>query len=116
MVIVVLASYVAYDSTMGPQYDDLDTRISALESRIDEMATDTSEPIEQSTDRLLDEIIVQPGESYVVDDYGDLGENGQASLVCKYMFREKERQRVYWYSPNDVFGKSYCPEQFDNAE
>ena len=54
-----------------------------------------------------------PGETYLAEGHGNLGNYRQASLVCNYMFRGETRQRVYWYSPNDIFGRSYCPEQFD---
>ena len=71
---------------------------------------------EEKADGLLEEKIIRPGETYIVEDYGDLGESDQASLVCVYSFRGQQRTRVYWYSPNDILGKSFCPERFDSEE
>ena len=36
------------------------------------------------TQTLLKETKVEPGEHYILEDYGDLGKNKQASLVCEY--------------------------------
>jgi hypothetical protein len=33
---------------------------------------------------LVEEKLIQPGQRYVVEGYGDLGANNQASLVCRY--------------------------------
>ena len=69
---------------------------------------------EEKADGLLEEKIIRPGETYTVEDYGDLGESNHASLVCVYLFRGQQRTRVYWYAPSDILGKSFCPEQFDS--
>ena len=75
-------------------------------------SSNSSSVPKQREDGLLEEKVIRPGESYVVEDYGDLGESQHPSLVCRYSFRGTERTRVYWYSPNDVLGKSYCPDTF----
>lgn len=62
-------------------------------------------------DRLLEERIIRPGETYQTVDYGEVGGN---HLVCRYQFRGDERIRVYTYAPNDFMGRSFCPEQFDS--
>ena len=63
------------------------------------------------TDRglLLSEKKVEPGESYIVDDYGDLGKSSQGSFVCRYFNGRKIVTDVYWYSPNNIFGRDSCP-------
>jgi len=68
--------------------------------------------IPELTNELAEETIVRPGESYLVEEYGDLGASEQASLVCRYNFRGEEKTRVYWYAPHDIMGKSYCPGSF----
>ena len=73
-----------------------------------------AEAAEAAEANLVEELIVHPGDSYVVEDHGDLGQSNQASLVCKYLFRVQERTRVYWYSPNDLMGRPYCPERFES--
>jgi hypothetical protein len=58
---------------------------------------------------LIGENKVNPGDVYTVPDYGDLGKNGQSSLVCKYFTGRSIKLSVYWYSPNGILGKSECP-------
>jgi hypothetical protein len=58
---------------------------------------------------LLNERKVQPGEHYVVEEHGDLGQNNQASLVCTFFDGRKRRVTVYWYSSANVFGRDACP-------
>lgn len=53
-------------------------------------------------------IEVNKGISRIVPGYGDLGANGQDSLICTYFDGRKTWQEVYWYSPNNVFGRSSC--------
>lgn len=52
---------------------------------------------------------VEPGQSFVVQDYGDLGENGQASLVCWYFTGRSVLSQVFWYSSNNILGRDSCP-------
>jgi len=58
---------------------------------------------------LLSEKKIDPGQSYVVEDYGDLGEASQASLVCLYFNGRKTMTEVFWYSPDNIFGRDSCP-------
>lgn len=58
---------------------------------------------------LLSETKVEPGQNYHVEDYGNLGESSQASLVCNYFNGRKTLKRVFWYSPNNMFGRDSCP-------
>lgn len=57
----------------------------------------------------LSERRVSTGEHYIVRRYGDLGKSGQASIVCRYWNGSRVRTTVYWYAPNDMFGRSSCP-------
>lgn len=61
-----------------------------------------------NTEILIAETKVDPGQDYFVSDYGNLGDNNQSSLVCKYFNGRKILTRVLWYSPNDIFGRSSC--------
>jgi hypothetical protein len=63
---------------------------------------------------LLSETKVEPGQDYVLQEWGNLGEAEQASLVCKYFTGRSVKISVYWYSPNNVLGKDQCPFIFDN--
>ena len=47
---------------------------------------------EEKENGLVEEKIVRPGETYIVEDYGDLGEDSQASLVWIYLFRGQQRR------------------------
>jgi hypothetical protein len=58
---------------------------------------------------LLSERTVTPGQSYVVDGWGDLGKSAQASLVCRYFTGRSVITSVFWYSPNNILGKDSCP-------
>ena len=58
---------------------------------------------------LISETKVQPGDKYIVEDYGDLGAAAQASLVCQYFTGRGVQTRVLWYSPSNVFGRDSCP-------
>jgi hypothetical protein len=58
---------------------------------------------------LLSETKVEPGQNYVVSDWGNLGKAEQASLVCKYFTGRSVKISVYWYSPNNLLGKDQCP-------
>jgi hypothetical protein len=62
-----------------------------------------------NTKILLSETKVEVGQSYFVEDYGNLSKNSQASLVCNYYNGRKMLKRVFWYSPNNIFGRDSCP-------
>ena len=62
---------------------------------------------------LVSEIKVNPGENYIVLDYGNLGDNKQASLACKYFSGRSILTKVFWYSPNNFLGKDECPFIYD---
>lgn len=53
--------------------------------------------------------LVSPGQTYVMEDYGDLGANSRGSLVCTYFTGRRFIQRVYWHSRQNLFGKANCP-------
>lgn len=57
---------------------------------------------------LVSETKVQPGTTFVDPEFGDLGKEGQASLVCRYFTGRSVRTHAYWYSPNNMFGKDQC--------
>ncbi len=63
---------------------------------------------------LLTETKVARGQSFVVEDHGDLGDKSQSSIVCKYFNGRGTLQTVYWYSSNNFMGKDSCP--FINKE
>lgn len=52
---------------------------------------------------------INPGETYVVSDHGNLGDSKQASLVCRYFTGRSIVTTVLWYSPNNVLGRDQCP-------
>ena len=58
---------------------------------------------------LVGEVKVEPGQEFVVEDYGNLGESKQASLVCSYFNGRKVLVNVFWYAPNNIMGKDSCP-------
>lgn len=58
---------------------------------------------------LVSEKLIKPGQSYVVEGYGDLGADQGESLVCQYFTGRKIVTRVYNYAPNNIFGKDECP-------
>jgi len=58
---------------------------------------------------LVGETRVQPGVSYVLPEYGDVGKNAQASLVCRYFTGRGVATSVLWYSSNNVMGRDECP-------
>lgn len=66
-----------------------------------------------SGERLLfSQKLVHPGASYIVADYGDLGKNDQASLVCRYFTGRSVTTKVLWYSSNNIMGRDECPTFF----
>jgi len=58
---------------------------------------------------LISQELVRPGTDYFVPDYGNLKNNGQASLVCRYFTGRHLTNEVLWYSSNNVMGKDECP-------
>ncbi len=58
---------------------------------------------------LVSERRVNPGEFYEVTNHGNLGENKQASLACRYFTGRSVITSVFWYSPNNFMGKDQCP-------
>jgi len=58
---------------------------------------------------LVSERVVRPGESLVVEGYGDLGKYSQRSLVCKYFTGSSIKTRVYWFASNNFLGRDQCP-------
>ena len=63
------------------------------------------------TDRrlLIHERRVNPGESYSVPEWGDLGTAQQAQLACRYWTGRGVSLRVLWYSANGIMGRDQCP-------
>lgn len=58
---------------------------------------------------LLKEVRVKPGDSYFVEEYGNLGEKQkQDCLVCYYFNGRKILAKVFWYAPNNIMGKDSC--------
>jgi hypothetical protein len=64
---------------------------------------------------LVYEVKVNPGDYYVVADYGDLGKSDQGSLVCRYFTGRSILTRVFWYSSDNGFGKDQCPFILDES-
>ncbi len=58
---------------------------------------------------LVGEVKVESGQEYIVEGYGDLKGNQQASLVCSYFNGRKVLKSVFWYAPNNIMGKDSCP-------
>jgi hypothetical protein len=52
---------------------------------------------------------VNPGETYVTDEWGDLGKAAQPQLVCRYFTGRSITMNVLWYSPNNIMGRDQCP-------
>lgn len=65
---------------------------------------------------LVWETKVNPGDHYVVADYGDLGVAESASLVCRYFTGRSVQTTVYWHSPNNLMGRDQCPFLMDERE
>ena len=64
---------------------------------------------------LVYEVKVKPGDTYGVEGYGDLGKSSQGSLVCRYFTGRSLLIRVFWYDPNNSFGKDQCPFILDES-
>ena len=65
---------------------------------------------------LLNEKKVLSGERYETEDYGNLGDNKSASLVCKYFDGRKTRITIFWYSANNIMGRDSCPFLFNSNQ
>lgn len=58
---------------------------------------------------LMSQDIVQGGEHYWVEGWGDLGESDAPSLACTYFEGTRLRKQIFWQSPGGVFGRADCP-------
>lgn len=58
---------------------------------------------------LVSQRFVNPGETYVVPGWGDLGKAQQTQLACRYFVGTRLRWEVFWYSPNGIMGRADCP-------
>ena len=57
---------------------------------------------------LIKQTIVKPGETYIVDGWGNLGSASSASLVCQYFTGLGTTVNVFWYAPNNILGRDSC--------
>ena len=62
-----------------------------------------------NTKVFISETRVNPGDDYYLEEWGNLGDASQTSLVCKYFNGRKFMSIAYWYSPNNILGKDSCP-------
>ena len=53
--------------------------------------------------------VVEPGQFYEVEEYGNLGDSSLASLVCTYFTGRGLSPKVYWYSAGNLMGRDSCP-------
>lgn len=58
---------------------------------------------------LIWETKVNPGDSYIVEEHGDLGKSQQSTLVCRYFTGRSIKTSVLWYSSNNIMGRDQCP-------
>ena len=58
---------------------------------------------------LVHEHLVKVGESYFVEDYGDLGKAGQSQLACSYFTGRNFKTIVLWFSASNIMGRDSCP-------
>jgi hypothetical protein len=58
---------------------------------------------------LISQRFVNPGETYIVPGWGDLGTAEQTQLACRYFVGTRVRWQVFWYSPNGFMGRADCP-------
>jgi hypothetical protein len=58
---------------------------------------------------LVYEYKVNPGETFVVEEHGNLGAAEAPSLYCRYFNGRSFVESVFWYSPNGLMGKDSCP-------
>lgn len=52
---------------------------------------------------------VAPGEEYIIESWGDVGNESQRSLVCRYFTGHGCTTRVYGYDSGNLLGKDSCP-------
>jgi hypothetical protein len=52
---------------------------------------------------------VEPGQSFVVPEWGDLGKAQASQLYCRYFNGRGIVARALWYSPNNFMGRDSCP-------
>ena len=52
---------------------------------------------------------VEPGQTYIAEEWGDLGKESSAQLVCRYFTGRALTMNVMWYSPNNIAGRDSCP-------
>ncbi|WP_300115562.1 hypothetical protein [Sphingobium sp.] len=57
----------------------------------------------------VSETLVQPGQTYPVAGFGDVGKQAQASLVCRYFTGRGIATNVLWYSSTNQMGRDECP-------
>jgi len=57
---------------------------------------------------LVKQEIVGPGERLVLDGWGDLGTSVSSSLVCRYFTSIGMATNVFWYSPDNLYGRNGC--------
>jgi hypothetical protein len=58
---------------------------------------------------LVSEKKVNPGETYIVPEYGNLGDSKSSRLDCKYFSGRSILTKVFWHSPNNILGVDECP-------
>ena len=58
---------------------------------------------------LVHQKLVHPGEHYLAGEWGDLGDNGQASLACTYFTGRSFNLNVIWYAAGNFMGMDQCP-------
>jgi hypothetical protein len=57
----------------------------------------------------IQQILVHPRQTYIVHGFGDVGKQGQASLVCRYFTGRGIATDVLWYSSTNQSGRDECP-------
>lgn len=65
---------------------------------------------------LVWETRVEPGDYYVLPEYGNLGAADNAKLVCRYFTGRSVLTAVYWHSSNNFAGRDQCPFAVDEHE
>jgi hypothetical protein len=58
---------------------------------------------------LIWETKVEPGQTYLAGEWGDLGKSPNAQLVCRYFTGRSITMNVLWYSSNNIMGRDSCP-------
>lgn len=58
---------------------------------------------------LVGEQKVEIGQHRLVEGWGDLSSNSQASLVCSYFTGRSVKEKVFWYAAGGVMGRDQCP-------